>query len=166
MFRWFRAFRGYLKSAKVEVRNSNKTVSERGAVPFCSEDSAKLGQSPTVLLEFLNSASIHIADLSPHTALLDRFLSRYQGPCRHQPCDAGDWRLWLTRPKNEDVPRDGRQGAAEWLSIRQRPHITKAKTSESFRSFPSSARSWKQYEMNCWRISTQLCRLACCIKCC
>jgi hypothetical protein len=33
------------------MRNSNKTVSEKGTVPFCS---AELGQSPTVLLEFIN----------------------------------------------------------------------------------------------------------------
>jgi hypothetical protein len=41
------------------LRDSNKTVSEKGItlravpVPFCSEDSAKSGQSPTVLLESL-----------------------------------------------------------------------------------------------------------------
>jgi hypothetical protein len=31
------------------TRSSFKTVSEKGTVPFCSEDSAKLGQTPTVL---------------------------------------------------------------------------------------------------------------------
>jgi S-formylglutathione hydrolase FrmB len=34
------------------LRDSNKTVSEKGTVPFCSADFAKSGQSPTVLLEF------------------------------------------------------------------------------------------------------------------
>ena len=31
------------------ARSSFKTVPEKGTVPFCSEDSAKSGQSPTVL---------------------------------------------------------------------------------------------------------------------
>jgi hypothetical protein len=45
------------------LRDSNKTVSEKGTtlravpVPFCSEDSAKSGQSPTVLLESLRASS-------------------------------------------------------------------------------------------------------------
>jgi hypothetical protein len=40
------------------LRSSNKTAQERGTVPFCSEDSAKLGQSPAVLFEFLSAQTI------------------------------------------------------------------------------------------------------------
>jgi hypothetical protein len=39
------------------LRACNKTVSEKGPVPFYSEDSAKLGQSPTVLLHALSQQS-------------------------------------------------------------------------------------------------------------
>jgi CubicO group peptidase (beta-lactamase class C family) len=42
-----------LGRVKSDLRNSNKTVSEKRTVPFCSEDSAKSRQSPTVLLESL-----------------------------------------------------------------------------------------------------------------
>ncbi len=36
---------------------SNKTVSEKRTVPFCSEDFAKSGQSPTILLDAVNQNS-------------------------------------------------------------------------------------------------------------
>src|SRR5579859_1116455 len=36
---------------------SNKTVSEKGTVPFCSADSVKSGQSPTILLDAVNQNS-------------------------------------------------------------------------------------------------------------
>ena len=39
-----------------QLRSPNKTVCERGTVPFCSEDSAKSGQPPPVLSESLSVA--------------------------------------------------------------------------------------------------------------
>ncbi len=37
------------------LRNDPTTASEKGTVPFCSEDLAKLGQSPAVVESFLRA---------------------------------------------------------------------------------------------------------------
>jgi hypothetical protein len=44
---------GYFRATR--FRNSNKTVSEKGTVSFFLAESEKLGQSPTVLLEFFRN---------------------------------------------------------------------------------------------------------------
>src|SRR5688572_14299969 len=43
----------FMKYDRKYFRASNKIASERGTVPFCSADSAKLGQSPAILLDAL-----------------------------------------------------------------------------------------------------------------
>lgn len=45
----------------------NKTDSQRGAAPLCSQDSAKLGEPPTNLLEFLDLKSVSSAGLAAAT---------------------------------------------------------------------------------------------------
>ena len=62
------------------LRACNKTASEKGTDPFCSADSAKLGQSPAVLLHARRKAArIALPELELLTPQIPPFMIEVLG---------------------------------------------------------------------------------------
>src|SRR5579859_1530093 len=73
------------------IRNDLRTAAERGTVPFCSEDSAKLGQSPTVSGCGEGDSPILLRRLRKIGTVPDRFGLRRGGQSHFAPKTPQNW---------------------------------------------------------------------------